>query len=418
MSLTRRSFVHLAGGAAAATALPRRLGAFADARGPQDRRLVLLFLEGGNDGLNTVVPFEDDLYQNARPRLGLRDGVVALDAHTALHPSLAPWRSLWDDGRLAVLRDVGYERPNRSHFVSRDIWHSGRREGHGEGAAYVSSGGRQSGWCGRALEAAGRPGLPAVALGVREAPLLLKGEQRSGLTLQGLEAFRLDLPDAGRGARLDGLRAGAAMPSAEAADGAAARLTRLAATAEDAYATAERLRTLVDRVPAGSGYPGTELGERLQLAARLVRAEGGPPVLWTTLGGFDTHAVQPGSHAALLAQLSSATAAFAADLARDGVDRGTTLLIYSEFGRRVRENGSQGTDHGTAGPVFALGAAVRGGLHGNPPDLAELTEGDLRHQHDFRAVFAETAGWMGWQVDGLFDGAFAAGAGRVGYLSG
>lgn len=154
--------------------------------------------------------------------------------------------------------------------------------------------------------------------------------------------------------------------------------------------------------------PQSLLAARLQLAARLLRADAGPPVIWCALSGFDTHA-------ALLAQLGEATAAFLGDLRRDGTQRPFLTLVYSEFGRRVAENGSAGTDHGAAAPMFALGP-VRGGLHGLPPDLADLDDADVRARADFRAVFAEAAVWMGWDAAGLFDGRVPGGKSAPGYL--
>lgn len=407
MSFDRRDFLRLTAGAAGASLLPGGLRAWSapGAHGAKDRRLVLIFLEGGNDGLNTVVPFEDALYHAARPKLGLRGAeLVKLDEVTALHPQLAPWRELWDAGKLSVVRAVGYGKPDRSHFVSRDIWHSGLRDDEA----------RATGWVARALEAAagGAGALPPVALGTDEAPLLLKGERRSGLTVRGLDEFRVQVGEAVRAERQRALDAGAA------SRGGGELADRIAATAASAYETAETLRRAIESIPEGSGYPENGLAAPLRLMARLARAEGGPPVMWTRLGGFDTHAAQAGTHAALLQQLASATRAFADDLARDGADRRVLTLVYSEFGRRVRENGSAGTDHGFAAPMFALGGGVRGGIVGRPSDLADLDDGDERAQTDMRAVFSEAVrDWMGWPAVGIFDGAFADGKARAGYLS-
>jgi uncharacterized protein (DUF1501 family) len=407
VSHDRREFLRLAAvGGAGLLGLTTGLRAFAapGLQGAGDRRLLLIFLEGGNDGLNAVVPHEDALYHAARPRLGLRGlDLVPLAPHTALHPQLAPWRAAWDAGALAVLRGVGYGRPDRSHFISRDVWHSGRRDDPT----------RTTGWVARALaREAAAAALPPVALGADEAPLLLHGETHNGLTIADLDAFRLQVDEAERDARQRALAAGAHEGGGTLAD-------RIAAGASAAYATAEALRLAVAKIPEGAGYPATDLAARLRLVARLCRAPGGPPVLWTRLGGFDTHAAQAGTHAALLGQLAGATAALQADLARDGADRRVLTLIYSEFGRRVRENGSAGTDHGSAGPMFALGGGVRGGLVGRPPDLADLDDGDERPQQDMRAVFSTALrDWLGWRVDGLFDGGFEDGRARVDYLRG
>ncbi|TAH37005.1 MAG: DUF1501 domain-containing protein [Planctomycetota bacterium] len=388
MSLSRRALLHRTGAAGLVAFLPQPLRALR--RDREDRRLVLLFLDGGNDGLNTVAPIADDLYHKARPKLQLAGDLPRLDDATALHPSLAPWKTLFDAGSLAILRNVGYDRPNRSHFVSRDIWHSGQRAGSDLETDYVSTG-RDTGWVARALERTSSSGLPPVALGTGEAPLILRGSARGGLTLDSPEAFQVQ-GDVGA------LRAGASATS-----GASDALQRIAAAANDAYAAADSLRRSIDSIPAGDGYPDNALADRLKLAARLLRAESGPPVAWTFLGGFDTHAVQAGTHAVLLDQVATATTAFLRDLQRDGTDRRVLTLVYSEFGRRVHENGSAGTDHGAAAPVFALGP-VNGGLHGPPPDLENLDDGDVRATADFRSVFAEAAAWMGWGTDELFDG--------------
>jgi uncharacterized protein (DUF1501 family) len=409
MSTNRRTFLRVSAAAGAGLLLaPRALHAFAapGAYGAGDRRLVLLFLEGGNDGLNTVVPCEDSLYFAARPKLAQRGAnLVKLNESAALHPQLAAWREIWDAGRLAVLRGVGYERQDRSHFVSRDIWHSGRRD----------DATRATGWVARALMRAGgaASALPPVALGTDEAPLLLHGETHNGLTIADLDAFRVQVVETERDARQRALDAGTGV------GGGTNLADRIGATASAAYATAEKLRLAIEKIPQGGGYPENDLAARLRLMARLCRAEGGPPVMWTRLGGFDTHAAQEGTHGALLGQLAGATAAFLADLARDGADGRVLVLVYSEFGRRVRENGSAGTDHGAAAPVFALGGGVRGGLIGRPPDLSALDDGDERVQSDMRAVFSEALrDWMAWPADGLFDGAFADGRARVGYLAG
>ena len=392
MSLHRRDFLRLlgAGAAVAQPAWARHWLSFDPDL--SDRRLVLIFLEGGNDGLNTVVPYGDDQYHQARPKLALKkEALIPLDDSTGMHDSLRALDLAWQAGELAVLRDVGYERPNLSHFVSRDIWHSGRRE-------TVE---RSSGWVGRAQLAAQTKGLPPAALGLAEAPLVLKNAQSNGLTITEFDRF-----------------AQKPAPRLPTPPGAAEGLARIARAAEDAQQVAVRMAEAVAKIPAGPGYPQTTLARRLQLAARLVRVEAGPPVLCVQLGGFDTHSLQPGLHAALLRQLGDALAAFHADLGRDGAAKRCLSLVYSEFGRRVRENGSAGTDHGTAGPMFALGGGVKGGLFGGAPSL-DLADGNLAVQQDFRAVFSEaTRDWLGWDARGLFDGGFEHGRGKLGFLGG
>lgn len=392
MSTSRREFLQLSALlGAGAMFMPPALWGKGQAQ-VSDRRLVLLFLDGGNDGLNTVVPYTDDLYRNARPKLGLAaDKIIALDSTIGLNAQLSAWQSLFDDHKLSVIQGVGYDRPNLSHFTSRDIWHSGLRNKEN----------RLSGWVGRCFEEQRRVGgLPPVAMGTSESPLLLKSANTSGLTLTNLASLSLeDVPE---------------IPGTRLQDGP---LARIGEASRMAYETASQLRDAAEKVPAGKNYPDTALGDRLRLAARLVRAENGPPVCWSKLGGFDTHALQMGTHNSLLKQLGDATAAFQADLASDGRDENTLLLVYSEFGRRVAENGSAGTDHGTAGPVFAIGGGLNGGVLGANPNLADLDDGNLKMHTDFRAVFSEVLrDWMGWPCENIFDGAFSKGNATVGLI--
>jgi uncharacterized protein (DUF1501 family) len=390
MSLHRRDFLRLLGAGAALAQPAWSRQWWRHAPGVEDRRLVLLFLEGGNDGLNTVVPFADDAYHAARPKLALKEeALLGLEDGVGLHDSLRALEVAWQAGELAVLRDVGYERPDLSHFVSRDIWHSGWRDKPEP----------VSGWVGRAQLAAKAKGLPPAALGLAEAPLVLKNARTNGLTITDFARF-----------------AQTPAPILPTPVGADDGLARIARAAEEAQQVAVRMAEAVSKIPAGPGYPQTTLARRLQLAARLVRVEAGPPVLCVQLSGFDTHSLQPGSHAALLRQLGDALAAFHADLGRDGVAKRCLTLVYSEFGRRVRENGSAGTDHGTAGPMFALGGGVKGGVIGETPRL-DRADGNLAVQHDFRAVFSESIrDWLGWDARGLFDGGFENGRGKLGYL--
>jgi uncharacterized protein (DUF1501 family) len=397
MSIDRRDFLRLLGAGAAFSQPAWAQAAWAQPwwrqrPGGHDRRLILVFLEGGNDGLNTVVPYADDAYHAARPKLALKkEGLLGLEDGVGLHDSLRALDVAWQAGELAVLRDVGYERPDLSHFVSRDIWHSGWRDQTKP----------DSGWVGRAQLTAISTGLPPAALGLAEAPLVLKNAQTNGLTITDFARF-----------------AQTPAPNLPTPAGASDGLARIARAALEAQQVAVRMADAVGKIPAGPGYPQTTLARRLQLAARLVRVEAGPPVLCVQLGGFDTHSLQPGSHAALLRQLGDALAAFHSDLGRDGVAKRCLSLVYSEFGRRVRENGSAGTDHGTAGPMFALGGGVKGGVLGAAPRL-DRADGNLAVQHDFRAVFSEAVrDWLGWDAQGLFDGGFEHGRGKLGYLRG
>lgn len=390
MNQTRREFLRLAGAAGAgALLLPQSSWALPQPKASA-KRLVMIFLDGGNDGLNTVVPVSNDAYYKARPELGLKGaGLHSLNDDFALHASLDSWRGLFEEGALSVLHGVGYQQPDYSHFVSRDIWHSGHR-------ALEPS----AGWLGRSAVQLPSGALPPVAIGVSEAPLLLKTELTTGLTVGDMASFYVDtLPQ---------------LPTDMAQSGALAMIHQASSLA---YETSSRLRDVASRIPAGKNYPDSGLADRLKLMARLARSEEGPQVMWTRLGGFDTHALQPGMHAALLRQLGSATTAFYRDLQSDGQEANTMVVIYSEFGRRVAENGSAGTDHGAAGPMFVIGGGARGGLIGQAPSLIDLDQGNLKAGIDFRAVFSECLrDWLGWSAAGLFDGDFASGSASAGLL--
>jgi uncharacterized protein (DUF1501 family) len=361
--IDRRSFLKGALAFPAAAALPGLFARAAWAAGPGDNVLVLVRLDGGNDGLNTVVPYADDLYHRARPGIGVRDP-VKLDERVGLHPALGALRAAWDQGALAVVQGVGYPNSSRSHFTSTDIWHT----------AFTTTPERWSGWAGRALDRMDEGEVPALQLDPAPLSLAITGERVVVPAVADAESFRV------RGNK-ELLAALVARPR----DGATAEQVRKAGAT--AYKTAERLeKALGSGDPAG--YPDTDLARRLWQIARLV--EGGLParVYAVRLGGFDTHSRQANAHLLLLKTLGDALGAFQADLKAKGLDKRVLAMTYSEFGRRVEENRSLGTDHGTAAPLFVLGGAVKGGLKGAHPSLADLDEGDLRHHTDFRQVYA------------------------------
>jgi uncharacterized protein (DUF1501 family) len=361
-SLSRRSFLKGALAFPAAAALPGLFARAAWAAGHGDSVLVLVRLDGGNDGLNTVVPFADDLYHRARPGIGVKDPVKLTDA-IGLHPSLAALRGAWDDGALAIVQGVGYPDSSRSHFTSTDIWHT----------AFTATPERWSGWAGRALDRMDEGEVPALQLDPAPLSLALTGERVVVPAVADAEGFRV------RGNK-ELLAALVARPR----EGVAEHVRRAGAAA---YKTAERLEKALGGGDA-RGYPDTDLARRLWQIARLI--EGGLParVYAVRLSGFDTHSRQANAHAVLLKTLGDAMAAFQADVKTKGLDKRVLLMTYSEFGRRVEENRSLGTDHGTAAPLFVMGGRVTGGLKGEHPSLADLEAGDLRHHTDFRQVYA------------------------------
>jgi len=372
MTIDRRSFLKssLLVPAAAATlpALFARALRAGEPGEPGDRVLVLVQLDGGNDGLNTVVPYGDDAYYNARPGLGVGPKQLAarLDDHVGLHPSLAGLRDAWGEGRLGVLQGVGYANSSRSHFTATDTWHT----------ATVERTGRSTGWVGRALDrcAAGSE-VPALYLDGGPLSLSLVGDRVVVPSVADAQRFRVS-------GRKDLLVDVAKREREE------ETLEYVRRSAAQAYRTSQRVEAALAGGRGADAYPGSDLGRRLWQIARLVEADLPARVYAVRLTGFDTHSRQANAHAQLLKVLGDALGAFAKDLKRTGLDGRVLTVTYSEFGRRVKENRSLGTDHGAAAPMFVMGGAIEGGLHGAHPSLTDLDDGDLRHHTDFRQVYA------------------------------
>jgi uncharacterized protein (DUF1501 family) len=359
---------------------------------PDERILVIVQLSGGNDGLNTVIPYGDREYHAARPSLSLgepgkaKNGGAALeldrDRGIGLHPNLTGLKELHDDGRLAVVAGVGYPNPNRSHFASMDIWQSGRPEGKG------------TGWLGRYVDATcnGNPAADvAVSVG-RTAPLAMLGRTSRPIAFESADLFRWLGADAGGQMEDEYQRMVRAGELRDVAAGS--QESFLMRTALDAQVTSDRIRAAVKKAPLAR-YPGSAVAKQLQTVAAMIRDGMKTRVYYVSMGGFDTHANQPNSHGNLMRQLGDAMLAFQNDLKAQGNDGRVMTMCFSEFGRRVRQNASNGTDHGTAGPVFVVGPNVNPGLQGKYPSLTDLDGGDLKFTTDFRGVYQELLGkWM------------------------
>jgi len=403
LAVDRRTFLMGLGAAPAALDFPWQLSR---ARPAEDRALVVLELVGGNDGLNTLIPLGDDAYAKARPTLGeVRRGAHDVGGGFGLHPSLERTARRVVEGTAAIVHGVGYARPNRSHFQSRDIWHAADPSLRRVAAD-------TTGWVGRVadqLTAAGRSardsasGVPALRVGNGPVPLLVRGRRAQVPSIEGVEAEPVVVDEAGGmgDARRAALEARIRSLGTDAADGAEGALAR---AAQAALEQAARLREGARRYRAGAEYPDHALGRHLQTVARVRTSGMGCRVFHVEHGGFDTHARQLPSHAGLLRQLDGALAAFFEDLAAHGAADRTTVLVHSEFGRRVAENRSLGTDHGAAAPVLVLGGGVAPGLHGVAPSLTELDDGDLVMTCDFRRVLAACVGWVGADVSCLGEG--------------
>lgn len=386
--LTRREFLSRSSLLALAPSVPAFLAQTvraAEARG-DGRVLVVLQLSGGNDGINTVVPFADEGYARARKDLRLNaDKLIKINDAVALHPAMRSVARLLESGRLAIVQGVGYPNPNRSHEVSMAIWQTARfdKDDH-----------NGYGWIGRALDSGTAPanGAPgAMLVGTDAPPLAIRARRSTASALADLNDFAL----------IDAL---APKPAATTADDAAAFIRR---SALDAYTTAERLKDLSPQTAALEKYPTTELAKRLSLVARLIKAGFETPVYYVIQPGYDTHAVQLPAHDGLLRELSGGLGAFLDDLTAAGLADRVAVMAFSEFGRRVEENGSLGTDHGTAGPVFLAGGLVQPGLVGTTPSLTDLEDGDVKTSVDFRRVYASVlTDWLGLDSTTVLGAAF------------
>jgi uncharacterized protein (DUF1501 family) len=336
--------------------------------------LVLVQLQGGNDGLNTVVPFEDAVYYQKRPSVNIaKSAALPLTATLGLHPSLDGLRRLYDDGKVCVVNNVGYASPNRSHFRSTDIWLSG------SDASQVLT----DGWLGRYLSdtfsdyPAKLPTQPmAVQLGSVESMLLQSPAGTTATVFDDPNQFYQ---------LVSGSTADNDPPPATLAGDELKFLKQIAAQSIQYSGV---IKQSADKGKNAVTYPTTNLARQLGIVARLISGGATTPVYLTTIGGFDTHANQLTQHANLLKQVSEAVAAFQSDLAKQNLTKDVVLMTFSEFGRRLNQNGTNGTDHGTAAPLFVIGEPVRGGLLGGDPNLTDLDgSGDIKFKLDFRQVY-------------------------------
>jgi uncharacterized protein (DUF1501 family) len=367
--------------------------------------LVVVQLSGGNDGLNTIVPFANDLYAKARPTLRLAgDQTLKLNDELGLHSALAPLRGEYDAGRMAIVQNVGYPNPNRSHFRSMEIWHT---------AADDTKPREIEGWLGKYFDAqcsgtdpGKRPGEIGVSFG-KVMPQAFRNRSNVGLAVNDPNTFQWNPSgDTATFAKVQERvfekinkpsATGSQMAGAGGISGnEPATIDFLRHTAMNAVVAGDSMRAILRQEKNKAQYPDGQLSAQLQMVARLITGDFPSRVYYVSQGGYDTHADQLGNHARLLGEFSTSLGAFLDDLRRQKSADRVTVLAFSEFGRRVAENGSRGTDHGAAAPMFVFGDTIKGGLHGEPPDLADLVDGDVRHKIDFRQVYASLIeGWLG-----------------------
>jgi uncharacterized protein (DUF1501 family) len=385
-TITRRQFLVASGTAGVAAAVAgtgliswRTLAdrAAADPLPVGTKILVIVTLYGGNDGLNTVIPYQDSAYHDARATFGYTgDEVLRLDDILGLNPAMKGAAGLWSAGQLAVVRGVGYPQPDRSHFRSMDIWQTASP------AAPVNTG-----WIGRWLDNTGEDPVRAVNIGSVLPPLAVGSRGAAAA----LSLGRTDLPG-DLAAAITGLGASDPQDTPQQVSVATSYCSERTVAATFAPVLSAGSSTDPDpdqSVPAASGGAHSNLQQQFDLVARCIRA-GVPTTVYTvSLGGFDTHADEKATQETQLGILDTAMSGFLADLATDRYGRNVIVMAYSEFGRRVQANASQGTDHGTAGPVLIAGVPVRGGFYGEQPSLTDLDDGDLKATVDFRTVYQE-----------------------------
>ena len=417
MSITRRQFVK--GGVAAFTvsfAAPAFLADIARGQGRSRRNLVVLYLNGGNDALSTLVPYTDPQYYARRPTIAipaanvLQIGTDGSGTALGLHPRLGGLRTIFNAGRLAVIQRTGYPNSSRSHFQGTDIWSTADPR--------VPQG---TGWLGRYLDQLPSPVDPLTAWSTqREIPRTLYARQVGVPSITNVANYAFASPNGGADglfARETASRIASHTPVDQ------PHLAFVNATSQAAFATLDRVAQVATYAPSVT-YPNNGLAQALRMIAGAIVRGVGTNIFWVQTGGYDTHASQNpnganGAYASLMGTLNDGVFAFYQDLQNQGLLSDTLVLQFSEFGRRISENGSQGTDHGAAGLMMAIGGSVRGGIYGTAPNLRpgadnptlENNGGDVRHDIDFRSVYARVIdSWLGADSRGILGEDFRSGA--------
>ncbi|HET7218845.1 MAG TPA: DUF1501 domain-containing protein [Vicinamibacterales bacterium] len=416
MSITRRDFVR--GGVAAFTvgfAAPTFLTDIARAQGRSRRNLIVLYLSGGNDGLSTLIPYTDPQYYVRRPVLGipaanvLQIGSDGAGNALGLNPRLTDLRTIFNAGRLAIIQRTGYNNSSRSHFQGTDIWSS---------ADPATP--QNMGWLGRYLDRLPSPVDPLTAWStVRETPRTLVARTVGVPSIANVAEYAFASPNGGADAlvaRQTATRIASHVPVDQ------PHLAFVNSTAQAAFATLDRVAQVATYAPTVA-YPNNGFGQALQMVAGAIARGVGTSIFWVQTGGYDTHAgqntnVANGSYNTLMTTLNGGLFAFYRDLLNQGLLSDTLVLQFSEFGRRINENGSSGTDHGAASLMMAIGGSVRGGIYGTAPNLRitpdnptlENNGQDVRYETDFRSVYARVIdNWLGGDSTAILGGNFRNG---------
>jgi uncharacterized protein (DUF1501 family) len=401
--MQRRTFVSsalsvafLGGNASRALAQVAGAAPVLPAFGQPDNVLVVVQMAGGNDGLNTVVPWSDDAYHRVRPAIGIPAGqVLKLDGRIGFNPALKGLNELYHQGKVALVQGVGYPNPNRSHFEATQIWETASPDRP-----------QQYGWLGRYLDKRFSSGAKPASL--------FEAVSLGDMLPAALVASHVEVPAIGALGAF-GYNTGRDLASKQSAgvlyDGAKAGqspyLAMIAETARDAYHGGDVLRAQTAAFTNKATYASNGFAQQLALAAKLIGSSAGSKIVFVSIGSFDTHAAQRAQQDRLLGYLGDGLLSFYTDLAAHGLDRNVLTLTFSEFGRRVTQNASNGTDHGTAMPVFLVGGAVKGGIYGEHPSLTNLDQGDLAFATDFRSVYATVIErWLGRDPSDIISGAY------------
>ncbi len=370
------------------------LPSFANGVDP-DNVLVVVQMGGGNDGLNTVVPWSDDAYHRVRPAIHLAETqVLKLNDRIGFNPALKGLHELYKEGRVALVQGVGYPNPNRSHFEATQIWETASPDRP-----------QQYGWLGRYLDKRFSNAKPAS---------MFEAVSLGDVLPAALVASHVEVPAIGA-LNAFGYNTGRDLASKQSAgvlyDGAKAGqspyLAMIAQTARDAYHGGDTLRKQTAEFTNKATYANNGFAQQLALAAKLIGSTAGSKIVFVSLGSFDTHAGQRAQQDRLLGYLGDGLMSFYQDLAAHGLDKKVLTMTFSEFGRRVAQNASNGTDHGTAMPLFIVGGGVKGGIYGEHPSLTDLNHGDLKFSTDFRAVYATVIEkWLGRNPSDVLNGSY------------
>lgn len=389
--LARRDFLTSASAAGCGLAIGAGLPgpwmqALANSATEQDRVLVVIQLSGGNDGLNTVVPYRDEAYRKARPKLGIAAAEVRkINDYIGFHPALEGVSQLMESGRFSIVQGVGYPAPNRSHFESMDIWHTCHNKKDRSPEGWLGR------WIANAQSEAHQDSL-GLHLGGEQQPLALVGRGVQVPSVASINQFRWNVQPTDVTSRENSRMEKQPIDKSQSID----LLNFVQSSTASALEASQRLESALKSPEAGGEFPKSPLGEKLRVISRLISAGLSTRVYYVTLDGFDTHSQQPLAHAGLLRQWSEALTAFVERMEAAGQADRVAVMTFSEFGRRVAENASEGTDHGAAAPLFFAGPKMPQQIVGEIPNLTDLEDGDIKFKIDFRQVYASVIEqWFG-----------------------